>query len=138
MDSLEQLETISATSHSRTTVCQSIPIFKKYILLKHLKNDIKRSMFLALFLYPYPVSITTIDFSSVVVGVDDDIPKKFILSCFQEFIHPLIQEDYVCFYTDGSKFEENNYTGTDIYSPSLHLKFMHRLPANASIFTAEA
>ena len=34
INSLEQLETVSITSRSRITACQSIPIFKKYILLK--------------------------------------------------------------------------------------------------------
>ena len=40
--------------------------------------------------------------------------KEFTLSCFQEFILPLIQEDYICFYTDGSKFEQDNCTGAGI------------------------
>jgi len=68
--------------------------------------------------------------------------KEFTLSCFQEFILPLIQEDYICFYTDGSKFEQDNTGEQDArvlaYSPSLQLELMHRLPANASIFMAEA
>ena len=40
-------------------------------------------------------------------------------------------------FTDGSKFEQNNCMDVGIYSSSLQLELMHRLPANVSIFTVE-
>ncbi|KYN21465.1 Gag-Pol polyprotein [Trachymyrmex cornetzi] len=72
------------------------------------------------------------------VGIDKQTSKEHILGQLQEFILPLIQEAYVCFYTDGSKSEQDGCTGAGVYSPMLQLETAHRLPAKTTIFTTEA
>ncbi|XP_018374253.1 PREDICTED: ribonuclease H1-like [Trachymyrmex cornetzi] len=107
-------------------------------MIKHYKSCIKRSRFLAAFLYPYSTNILTLSCSCVYTGTKDDTPNELIIRQFQEFLYPLDQEDYVSFYTDGSRFDLEDYIGTGIYAPSLNLEIAHRLPSGTSVFTAEA
>ncbi|KYN21743.1 hypothetical protein ALC57_05877 [Trachymyrmex cornetzi] len=117
IDSLEHLETASHNPRLRLDTCQRVPIFKRYNMVKHFKSCIKRSRFLAAFLYPFSTTIFTMGYTCVFAGVKDDTSNELILKLFQEFLHPLIQRDYVCFYTDSSRFDPDNFTGAGIYSP---------------------
>ncbi|XP_018375217.1 PREDICTED: uncharacterized protein LOC108768980 [Trachymyrmex cornetzi] len=103
-----------------------------------MNKEIKCSRFLPPYLYPYMVTTTTITYDEVVTEIDEQTSNEYILGQFQEFIAPIIQEGYVCFYTDGSKFDQDGLTGAGIFSPTLQLEIAHRLPSSVSVFTAEA
>jgi len=60
-----------------------------------------------------------------------------LLKKFREFSSPLIGEG-ISIYTDDSKTENSPVRGATIYSPELGLALKHRLPADTSIFSAEA
>jgi len=59
-----------------------------------------------------------------------------MLSKFKKFSSSLVREG-ISIYTDGSKSEDSP-VGAAVYSPKLGLALKHKLPADASIFSAEA
>ncbi|KYN15796.1 hypothetical protein ALC57_11980 [Trachymyrmex cornetzi] len=137
INNLEHLEEISCRPRIRLSICQKVPIFKRYIMIKHYKSYIKRSRFLPAFLYPFFTNILTLSYSCAYTGTKDDTPNELIIRQFQEFLYPLDQDDYVSFYTDGSRFDSEDYTGSGTYAPALNLEIAHRL-SGTSVFTAEA
>jgi len=44
----------------------------------------------------------------------------------------------ITFYTDGSKLNKDAPTGPSVHSPDFNLNVIHRLPAESSVFSAEA
>jgi len=42
------------------------------------------------------------------------------------------------FYTDGSKLDKDAPTGASVYSSKFNFNIIHRLPVEASVFSAEA
>ena len=95
--SFKHLKSISLNQCLKITACQTVPTFKRYIATKFVKSCIKRSNFVAAYLYPFPVTTTTAEYACVFAGADKDTSKEFILSQFQDFLHLLIK--WMCAFT---------------------------------------
>jgi len=63
--------------------------------------------------------------------------NETINKIFFEKSEPL-SSNAISFYTDGSKKNLDDPTGASVYSPDIDLGIMHRLPAETSVFSAEA
>ncbi|XP_077278667.1 uncharacterized protein LOC143906439 [Temnothorax americanus] len=92
------------------------------------------------------------EFSPVTFSLDDifpltrsqhnyEIATKSIPS--YNYFHSILEQykelrrDAISFYTDGSK-SAYGYVGAGVFSPDLNLQIMHKLPAETTIFSAEA
>jgi len=56
---------------------------------------------------------------------------------FEEFAFPIV-EQAISLYTDGSKGNDDSLIGAAVFSHDLGLSLKDKLPANTSIFSAEA
>jgi len=68
--------------------------------------------------------------------IKESLSRIEMIKKFKEFSSPLIGEG-ISIYTDGSKTEDSS-VGAAVYFPELGLALKHKLPAVASIFSAEA
>ena len=56
----------------------------------------------------------------------------------KEYLEQYKNEDYIEFYTDGSKTEKGNFSGLAIYSLTLVIEEKYKISKSASIFITEA
>jgi len=84
------------------------------------------------------VSIITIDFSSVMFGIDDGtLSRSSFLDAFRN-LYIFSYKKTMFAFTQMNLSLSRITARAGIYSSSLHLELMHHLSANASIFMAEA
>jgi len=128
----------------RIQLLQSGPIFRPFVLQKHILQSIYRSVTPPLFSYNF-LSVFPIpryvSFNSLSVGKDKNqaIPVE-MCARFREFSVSLTNGD-ISLFTDGSRRDEedeNSAVGAAVYSLNLALALKHKLPAETSIFSAEA
>jgi len=147
--SLRRLEIASSRSNSstRALLIKKIPSFKAYIMQKHVLDSIHRTMTPPLYSFTYQASMALPDYHSFCFSASKNKPSTMngpnktlsnteMLSEFRKFSSSLVKEG-ISIYTDGSKSEDSP-VGAAVYSPDLGLALKHKLPADASIFSAEA
>jgi len=145
--SLRRLD-ISSRSSSRLKrihLIKTVPSFKPYILQNYVRDIMFRSLTPPPFSFSYQALFPTpsyhlfdiLDCSSKKKNKSPNISISEIRQRFQDFASPLIGNG-IAIYTDGSKKDDDSPVGSAVFSPELHLAIKHRLPSDASIFSAEA
>jgi len=69
--------------------------------------------------------------------VDNDLSNSAINKIFLEKSSTFTTNTKT-FYLDGSKLYSDAPTSASVYSPDFNINIMHRLPAETSVFSAEA
>jgi len=147
--SLKRLEIASSRTNSsrRAQLIKKIPSFKAYVMQRHVLDSINRNTTPPLYSFSRQASIPLPEYHSFNLLLPRDktstknsplktLPNTEMLDEFKKFSSSLIKEG-ISIYTDGSKSEDSP-VGAAIHSPELGLALKHRLPADTSIFSAEA
>jgi len=93
--------------------------------------------FQALFPISFYYSFDILGSSSKKSNNSPNLSVTEIRQKFREFASPIVGNG-ITIYTDGSKKDEDFPVGSAVFSLDLHLAIKHRLPADISIFSAEA
>jgi len=137
IESLDLLRLAAIHRNIRIHFLRSFLIFRHYISIQHYRNIIYSSPFLPFFFYDFETALLTIRPCRDMFPTDSNlsrlaINKKFLKKSFQ------YRNNAVSFYIDGSKLNKDSPSGVDVFSPDLNLRIIHKLPAETSVFTAEA
>jgi len=135
------------SSSKQIQLLKKIPTFRAFILQRHVLDSIHHSVAPPLYSYSCQASIPLLDchsFNFLITRVESSgrrvsyktLSRTELLKKFLEFSSPLIEEG-ISIYTDGSKFEDSPVRAA-VYSLELGLALKHKLPADTSIFSAEA
>jgi len=139
------IESRSSPRKKRIHLIKATPSFKPYILQSYAADIMFRSLtpplfsfsFQALFPISFYYSFDILDSTSKKTSKSCNLSIVEIRQRFKEFASPII-DNGIAIYTDGSKIDEDSPVGSAVFSPDLHLAIKHRLPADTSIFSAEA
>jgi len=111
--------------------------FKQYIFLYHYRNSIHRTPFLPYFFFNFDTVLLEIKPRMAMYPVDANLSNSSINKIFLKKSSAFIINAKT-FYTDGSKLDSDVPSGASVYSPDFNVNIMHRLPAESSVFSAEA
>jgi len=136
IESMEKIKTSANNRKLRIRFLRSFPIFKQYIFIQHYCNVIHNIPFLPYFFFDYETALLGIKPCMSMYPIYENHSNSDICKLFLE--NSYYTDNTISFYTDGSKLEKDAPTGASVYSPNLNLNIMHRLPAETSVFTAEA
>jgi len=143
-----EIESIYSSRSKRIQLLRNIPSYRPFVLQKNVLQSIHRSITPPLFTYnfssvfPIPEysSFDVLDSSSSGKNKKQPILVTEVRRKFKKFADSLVNGG-ISVFTDGSRRvegDDDSSVGMAIYSPDLHLALKHKLPPEASIFSAEA
>jgi len=142
--SIRRLSIRAQTQMEKIYLIKNVPVFKPYLYLNCETDSIFRSVLPPSLGYDFSATIPIPPYLSFDLSPKKSRGKKRCLYSatevrqkFKEFASPII-EQAISLYTDGSKRDDDSSVGAAVYSRDLGLSLKHKLPANTSIFTAEA
>jgi len=141
-----ELESAYVSRAKRAQLLRSVPIFRPFLLQKHALQSIHRSETPPLFTFGFPLVLPIPWYSFFDIPsfknkrMGRTISIAEVRSRFREF-SALLVNGGISLYTDGSRRDEDDVdsaVGAAVYSSDLALALKHKLPAETSIFSAEA
>ncbi|XP_039306356.1 uncharacterized protein LOC120358019 [Solenopsis invicta] len=134
---LKSLRYLVKSPQDKINLIKKFPIFGIYIQASRDLTKIFRSTIPPKFQYPYSAYSFSPQINNSLTKLNKDASQDLVNQCFRHLADKLFKE-HTHLYTDGSKSELSLAVGASVYIPSLNKAIMHKLPAETSIFSAEA
>jgi len=137
IDCLDSMKNSSHNRKKRNFLVRTFPIFRQFLYIFHYRNIIHSVPYLPYFFFDYDSALLEISPCMNMLFEIENHSNESINQIFLEKSEPF-SSNATSFYTDGSKCGLDGPTGASVYSPDIKLGIMHRLPAETSVFSAEA
>lgn len=134
--SLRTLERLSRSRQKRIIALKNSRLLKHYVIYNYLESVTYKFEQLPTFEWDYETFIYRMTYDKSILDIDTDLAEHVRVRFLE--LSADFRKDALTLYTDGSKAQEYDPVGVGIYSPELQASFRHKLPADTSVFSAEA